>query len=155
MINESTGNGLSAGAGLGMRFGEMFRADVTAEYRGIVAASGSYQSGAGTESTSIDGYVGFANAYLDFNKFEKFTPYVGAGVGAAYLRAGGVKTLGFAWNANVGTSFKVTDNIELDINYRYTDLGTARSPSSVSPGRNVNWDIVDHDIRMGVRFNIN
>jgi opacity protein-like surface antigen len=152
MRNENTGNGLSAGAGLGMKFGDWLRADVSAEYRGIVSVSGSYQNGAGSESASVDGYIGFANGYIDFKKWDKVTPYIGGGIGAAYLRSGGVKKLGLAWNATVGSAYRISDNVEIDINYRYTDLGTAQSPSSVSAGNNVSWDIVDHDIRAGVRI---
>jgi opacity protein-like surface antigen len=152
MSNENTGNGFSAGAGVGLKFGDWLRADVTAEYRGNTSVSGSFNSGAGRESASIDGYIGFANGYIDFKKWDKVTPYLGGGIGAAYLRSGSVNKLGLAWNATVGTAYRISDNIELDINYRYTDLGTAQSPSSVSAGNNVSWDIVDHNIRAGVRI---
>jgi opacity protein-like surface antigen len=46
---------------------------------------------------------------------------------AVTITRGGAHT-GFAWNAGLGASVRVTDSLSLDLAYRHTDLGTLRSP---------------------------
>lgn len=77
----------------------------------------------------------FANAYVDY-RCDKFVPYLGVGIGGA--NAATVYTLkntealnprhssnnNFAWQAIVGSSYRITDRVSLGLEYRYRGLGT-------------------------------
>ena len=112
----------------------------------------------------------FLNAYWDFHNDTPFTPYIGAGIGLAFLNteyelelrtqggqsisdsAGETNTV-FAWNAGVGCSYAITDNISADLAYRfvglsYTEidktLGGVKSNVGISPYAN--------EFSLGIRF---
>ena len=61
------------------------------------------------------------NAYYDIDTGTKFTPYVGAGIGMARLKAkiddetdfSKSKTT-FAWQVGAGISYAMTENVSLD-----------------------------------------
>ncbi|MDX3929162.1 MAG: porin family protein [Shinella sp.] len=87
----------SFGAGVGYQFGDMFRADLTAEYfRGdMTGGSGASCAGGGgtcgfSHDADYDAFAIMANGYVDLGTLAGFTPYVGAGVGATYLDWGDV-----------------------------------------------------------------
>jgi opacity protein-like surface antigen len=85
----------------------------------------------------------FANAYFDIDTSTLVTPYVGAGLGMAFVtsnfkgrddedgewvRIVGAKTkTNFAWNVGAGVGLDFTDNITLDVGYRFVGLGSAKT----------------------------
>jgi outer membrane autotransporter protein len=110
----------------------------------------------------------FLNAYYDIATGTKFTPYVGVGLGAAFIKAKGNFFSGvynypidsrtatnFAWNIGLGLGYQITNNIALDASYRYVDLGKANTKwTEYSPGnfeRTQSSDMVQHQIGLGVR----
>ena len=113
----------------------------------------------------------FVNVYYDINTGTKFTPYVGAGMGAGFIRTkgtddmnGGVfrantgsKTVtNFAWNIGLGLGYEITKNVALDIGYRFADLGKVQT--KWHPWRyDWHWHletkrIYQHQFSMGARF---
>lgn len=100
----------------------------------------------------------FANVYYDFHNQSDFTPYIGAGLGAARLKgeskvsSGGYKFSGsktewdFAWNVGAGVAYKLTDMVSLDLGYRYSDFG------SISEDGFDDMDFTGHEVLLGVRF---
>jgi opacity protein-like surface antigen len=124
----------------------------------------------------------FMNAYYDFRNSSNFTPYLGAGLGAAFVDMKGKTTrtehdpddcysysLGkesstnFAWNIGAGVAYSFTDNISLDLGYRFVGLGkgeTKYGDSSIENGRPAGterqkWETEDmyvHQVMAGVRF---
>ena len=82
--------------GVGYRFNDYFRADVTGEYRAAAhfSANESYTAAAGTDTASpaydkydasIRSVVGLVNGYVDAGTWYGVTPFVGAGVGVGYV----------------------------------------------------------------------
>jgi outer membrane receptor protein involved in Fe transport len=91
----------------------------------------------------------FFNLFFDFHNKSRFTPYIGVGVGLSFTKTrmltaqqvdiltnnGGDMLLlqtaeteendyvNFSWNASVGVSYQVTDNMALDLSYRYVETG--------------------------------
>ena len=171
MLNEEMDLGITVGAGAGVKLNKWLRADVTFEYRSDVDVRGSYSGGA-REYADIQAFAGFVNGYVDFSKWEKITPYVGAGIGASLLRTTDNHQIGacncvtgrwsaankfnLAWNVTAGAAIKLKENVDLDVNYRFAHLGTAQSGATTfGGGSRVEWrDIRAHDIRAGIRLKL-
>ena len=91
----------------------------------------------------------FFNAYWDINTGTKLTPYVGAGIGMAFInskwtasgytvtaapdpwseRSGSKMNANFAWNIGAGLGYDITDNWTIDVGYRFVGLGSVKTGS--------------------------
>ena len=95
-----------------------------------------------------------ANAYFDYLTCTPWTPYVGAGIGSAYLKADyGVvakSVYNLAWQVMAGVAYDLNSNWTLDAGYRYADLGRVRK--NFGDGFVVKTTARDHEIMMGVRY---
>ena len=101
----------------------------------------------------LSSYIAMLNGYVDLGTWYSVTPYVGAGVGVAYNKLFGFTDTGyaypgngalsptggysddagkwnFAWALMAGLSFDVTQNLKLELGYRYLDYGKFTSGSS-------------------------
>ncbi len=132
----------------------------------------------------------FANLYYDFRNDTAFTPYIGAGLGGAYVKGelntrhtgqalipgefnyqpnsakygGSHNTWNFAWNLNAGAAYHLTDNVALDLSYRYSDLGTVEYGTYGYEARNAagdkvggysgkaEADLATHEVILGLRI---
>ncbi|WP_342640850.1 outer membrane protein [Rhodoligotrophos ferricapiens] len=143
--------------GVGCQFTPMFRADIVGGYRFNTKMDNKYND---LDATLSTGTI-FANGYIDLDYFGFVKPYVGGGVGVAFHHIGDVdmpilsgsgSSTDFAWNVQAGLAFDVTENIALDVGYRYVDLGDAKSggkdPFHVD-------NITAHEARVGIRFKLN
>ena len=177
-VNIDIKDGFFFGAGAGIYFDQHFRADVTVDYRHNIDFKGrvaciSPCTGApySNEKTKFSAWTLMLNGYYDFGTFGGFTPYVGAGMGIAHLRAeeystdsgydfdDGSKT-NFAWNLMAGGSFQVADNIKLDGNYRFLSLGDVQTSSHYTNGSSATnpvkyEDLYAHEFRVGLRYDLN
>ena len=98
-----------------------------------------------------------ANVYYDFNTGTKFTPYIGAGIGGTKLKASldgdSVDDKTFTWQIGAGTAYALTENLSLDIGYRFINYGDFSETET-----DVNWwekDKVEskaHEIYAGIRY---
>ena len=97
--NTEGDNALVIGGGIGYKFNDHFRTDLTFDIRtnkditgdarcgcvpGIIPNAFEFQP----QSTTLDLYTFFANAYIDGATYKGFTPYIGGGVGFAYVNHG-------------------------------------------------------------------
>jgi opacity protein-like surface antigen len=86
----SLDNTWAVGGGIGYYFGRGVRGDVTYEYRGSTDVHG---GGPLVTDFDLKSSVILANLYYDFRPYERFTPYVGVGVGAVrHSTSGGTIT---------------------------------------------------------------
>lgn len=107
--------GMSYDLGVGYRFNNWFRADITGEYRAKVGFNGTdflnFPNGGGQLSDVYNGgyksWVGLVNAYVDLGTWWCLTPFIGAGVGAAHIQTTGFQDSG-ALFTNVGGQNVVT-----------------------------------------------
>ena len=125
----------AVGAGLGYRFNEMFRADITFE--------GAFDYGFGN---GVDSYGVLGNLYVDLPIDFIVTPYIGGGIGWGEVDGNGVNDDGVSFAGMAGFTHDLTSSLALDVGYklRYTDL-TASNTGGVSY-----W--IDHSVRAGFRF---
>ncbi len=142
----------------GYSFGNGLRAEIEAGYRqnGIDNWGG----------TSVDGDMSawhtMLNAIYDFDTDSPLTPYVGGGLGAAFVtvdmenNAAGINRndmdVGFAYQAIVGLGYDITENVALTADYRFfhaVDLDDAISDGpSGGPGDNY----MNHSFVLGLRY---
>ena len=96
-----------------------------------------------------------ANAYFDYLTCTPWTPYVGAGIGTAYLKYnvnGGAakKTVyNFAWQVMGGVTYDINANWTLDAGYRYADLGQIRKNTGDGVYK---FKVRDHEFLLGARY---
>lgn len=93
--------------------------------------------------------------YYDFFPNYWFTPFVNAGVGytrnkLAYFEHDGSnayknKDNNFTWSLGAGVSAKLTNRWNLDLGYRYYDMGDI----TMYYGKT---DLTDHEVYMGLRY---
>src|SRR5262245_12226994 len=124
------------------------------------------------------------NGYIDLGTWNCITPFVGAGVGYAYHRMYGFsdsgyasingavfpvavnlidehKTSGLAWSLQAGLAYEVTQNVKLELSYRYINFGdvkgglircgTLSGCGTVAPGFTVR-NLDAQEIRVGMRW---
>jgi opacity protein-like surface antigen len=175
------------GLGIGYKFNDWVRFDVTGEYRGKSNFHGSdnvtFNGGRGVDnySGSKSEWVVLTNAYVDLGTWYNFTPYIGAGVGAANIKMTGFRDDGltniggvqsnsiayaadadkwnFAWALHAGISYKVTQSMSIDFGYRYLDMGNATTGAtrafdgSFSNGGPFTFNhVYSHDLKLGIRW---
>ncbi len=157
-------NAWSLGGGAGYKY-KWFRSDVTIDYsersdfRGNIAAVNNFYN------DRIDAWTLLWNVYLDMGTWGGFTPYIGAGAGASYLRTAQFtqpiwenvqdgRNWNFSWAAIGGVSYQFSPNLLLDLSYRYLSLGetvTGMLPPTYT-SRVTYRDMSAQEIRIGLRW---
>lgn len=141
--------------GLGCSVWHNFRVDGVLGYRDGADMSEAFNGLDGDVST----FYGFLNVYYDIFTWGRLTPYIGGGIGFAHHSINNISLptnvsegddTDFAWNAQAGVELAVTETVSLDVGYRYTDWGDARS--GADPDRLRVENIESHDIRVGLRW---
>jgi opacity protein-like surface antigen len=123
------------------------------------------------ETADISAWAGLFNFYWDFEGHKNFKPYVGAGVGFSALTTTNVASdnppgsvypgathWNFAWALMAGLTKDMGGKMKLDINYRYLNLGEARS-GVISDGVGGTGffqyqNIHAHEFRIGIRHSL-
>jgi opacity protein-like surface antigen len=164
----------SAGGGIGYQISKNFRADLTGDYWAetdfngqTTGFCGNGQPCVSTDTSSYTAFLLLANAYVDLGTWHGITPYVGAGVGGAYLkwadlinddddgsfRHRGRKGWRFAYALMAGASYCLTSKAKLDVGYRYSHLnGGGMFDYAVGGGPGYDHGIDTHEVRAGLRY---
>lgn len=125
--------GVTAGADFAITDGIIAGVAADIAWNDVSADGFDYTSG---WNGSVRGRLGFdAGAFL---------PYLTAGVAFAGGEFGGIESTHFGWTAGAGVEFAVTEDVSIDLQYRYTDyaeetyaVGAGATAHSVSVG--LNW----------------
>jgi opacity protein-like surface antigen len=179
-------------AGVGYQFTDYLRGDLTAEYRSSTRfrANARYPRNANDVAYplydgSVSSTVVLANGYVDLGNYYGLTPYVGAGVGAAYNKLGdtfqhtsfprwgtyadgtmpGVGKWSLAWALHTGLTWDVNSRLKLDMGYSYKNLGKVtsgelRCNDNPKVVHNCNeWltlkNLASNDLHVGMRWLLN
>lgn len=128
----SDDSALSLGGGVGYQFNPNMRADLTVDWAGDYKVA----PGADLSTTTVLG-----NLYFDWANDTPFTPYVGAGLGYGWVNDTPTGNhSGIAYGLDAGVSMDVTQNVAVDLGYRFRDTMISGS------------DPLEHQIVAGVRF---
>ena len=170
VTSERYSNSYDGTVGFGYKY-QWFRTDVTYDRAGPtrVTAITTLATGQPQFTAKITAQTVLANGYVDFGTWGGFTPYAGAGVGAARLRSvnyvdtanspsGNVAGQGthqnFAWVAMAGVAYQVAPSWLIDVGYRHIALGNV--PSSGGAGTQTNAvvfrNLSTNEARIGVRY---
>jgi opacity protein-like surface antigen len=148
-------SGMLFGLGIGYKYNNWLRFDLTGEYRGETGFHGFDTWVDVTPDERFNNYTAkksewlfLVNAYLDLGTWKGFTPFVGAGIGTSRNTIHSFRDAGiglgpafvptmayadaaskwnFAWALHAGFAYDVTPNFAVELAYRYLDLGSAKS----------------------------
>jgi opacity protein-like surface antigen len=162
-IDNSLGNNLSGGVGVGYK-GKWVRTDVTVGYLAPLNYQGTVAT-AGDVSAKISALSALFNAYIDLGTWYGVTPYIGAGVGSAYMRVsdftsaaappftgGDHSQWNLAWAAMAGLGYAISPQLTIDIGYRYLGFGNVKTGADAF-GAMTFKDVSAHEVRAGLRWN--
>jgi opacity protein-like surface antigen len=160
---SSLGNGMTGGIGAGIK-SKWLRTDVTVDYtaplkyQGMIAAPNDV-------TAKLSAWSVLFNGYLDLGTWYLLSPYIGAGAGAAYVRASDYESAlappfstglsnskwNFAWAAMAGLGYALSSNLIVDFGYRYINFGDARTAADAS-GSMTFKNLAAHEMRVGLRW---
>ncbi len=108
----------------------------------------------------LTAYSLMADAIYGIPTGTKFTPYIGAGAGMAWIKADGVETAlsatvddtdtVFAYQGIAGVEYDMTENLKADLAYRY--FRTADATFTPSSGADVDVEYESHTVTLGLRY---
>jgi opacity protein-like surface antigen len=161
--DSSLGGGVMFGAGAGIK-SQWLRTDVTVDYHLPLKYEGTIAT-PGDVTAKISATSALFNAYLDLGTWYNIAPYIGAGVGAAYLRAFDYTSAlappfsgdtahaqwNFSWAFMAGFGYVIAPNLMVDLSYRYIGFGDVRTANDSFGSMTFN-DIAAHEVRLGLRW---
>ena len=152
--NDDLGTGSAFGFSVGKYLTDSFRLELEAikrtsyELDTYVLQSPTDVDTANIETTSL-----FINSFYDFQPLTisntSITPYVGGGIGISRNKMGittqltngvpvsfieGHTTSEFAYKFSAGTLLTLTEQLSLDVNYQYVNLGEFESSTAITGG---------------------
>ena len=106
-----------------------------------------------------------ANVYYDFDTGTAFTPFIGGGIGYAFLQSDADVTViatdvksskkreetNFVWQIGGGVAYDISDHWTLDTSYRYLDMGSMEWGAPTNLGIKAD-EITAHEVVMGLRY---
>ena len=174
------------GMGVGYQWNNWLRFDVTGEYRANshfrsiqVDRSVGPPQFADEYNASKSEILFLANAFIDFGTWWCVTPFIGAGIGGSFNRISSFTDIGnsvglgissttfaddhskwsFAWAVYAGLAYQVTPNFNVELAYRYVNLGSAQTGPGHAfdgfplPSNPFVFDtLTSHDLMLGVRW---
>lgn len=175
------------GVGVGYQVTNYLRTDLTfdhtfkSDFKG--STTGTCNPGAGSvactssDISSMRAYSLMANAYVDLGTYASITPYVGAGIGGAYVKwdnlkntacanngsgctptdeHGGQADWRFAYALMAGASYDLTCNLKADAGYRYRHIAGGNMFGYLNNGGpGYDKGINQHEFRVGARYVFN
>lgn len=187
-ITGELDNSFSFGGGIGYQVTKHLRTDLTLDYFSSADFNGTTTGACGvnpapnscvsTDTSSLSALSVMANAYIDIGTYGRVTPYVGAGIGATYVKWGDLTNIacdpatnpiacdlavvhggGKGWRATgalmVGASIDVTCNVKADVGYRYRHVEGGRMfEYAALNGPGDNDSLSSHEARIGLRYAI-
>ncbi|MDL2216271.1 outer membrane beta-barrel protein [Desulfovibrio sp. OttesenSCG-928-M14] len=174
--DNTFGGSIAIGYDFDKKFGVPIRAEL--EYAGFSKAEAkrSYSPDA-TSYAKMKQTFGiqtlFLNAYWDINTETQFTPYIGAGLGMAFIstkfkdrgddivegpwnESTGYKNVtNFAWNVGAGLGYDFMEHWTLDVGYRFVGLGSVKTKTFSYDDYKMYGkadNLYQHQFAVGVRY---
>lgn len=160
--DSTLGNVVTGDLGVGYKW-RWIRTDVTFDYLAPMGYTGMVVT-SGDVTAKISAASALFNGYIDLGTWYGLTPYIGAGVGAAYVSttdyastvappftSGDHHQWNFTWAAMAGLDYAVTPRLKVDVGYRYLNVGDTQTESD-SFGQMTFKNVAAHEVRVGLRW---
>ena len=173
------GVNVGAGASVALPYGAL-RGEIAFDWKADAKDDNSFEYeiknlGVHEYETTTSIYDVMFNLYYDIDTGTKFVPFVTAGLGYGHIKiessangkiAGQAYELSsdesannFVWSIGAGAAYELTDNLAIDLTYRYTDYGsvsksivTGMSPLQGKMSVDADFDVVAHEFMLGARY---
>jgi len=158
------GEGFAAGVNGGYEFGSGLRFEGELVYRRHDEKSATSAGVTAPTRGNIDNLAIMGNAYYDFNNVTKFTPYIGAGVGAARLHLDDFNFVGapgslnddnwrLAYQGIAGVRYTVDPSWSASLDYRYFATTDPKFSGTVAgvPSR-LKTEYNTHNVMLGAAY---
>jgi len=159
--------------GFGYHFTDWLRADLNLGYLPGNKVKASYNDGITDAASSVDNsaWYAMANVYADLGTYMGLTPYIGAGAGVLrsnpQVSGHNIDPSGslyfsnhspdysFAYTLDAGLSYRMTQNVSLDLGYQYLSAPDAKvAQADDFTGYTIKKGIHYHQIRVGLRYDL-
>lgn len=148
--------GWLAGIALGYAYGNGLRGEFGYDYRqNNVDTVGGVSGGGKMRASSL-----MVSGFYDFFRDSSVQPYVGGGLGGAFVDADNVNPVGgsivndddisFAYQAMAGVAVNVSPRVKVTLGYRY--FAVPDLDFKTAAGASADADYSNHEILLGVRF---
>jgi len=113
------------------------------------------------DTYDIDGSISsvylLGNAWFDLDTGSGFTPYIGGGIGAAYVNvdldfSDNLDGYAFAYQLGAGVKVDVADNVALDLGYRYKAIPDITVTEVGEDDDELDLDLSSHVVQAGLTF---
>ncbi len=154
LTNTEIDGAWTLGGGIGRYFTNTIRADVTYDHRFEADAKGDLADGyaalPGTRAFGLESDVVLVNAYYDFNRTGRFSPYLGVGLGVVHHKTtagtvsnecGCVGTIDEGSSTHVAGALMAGFTAKLRGGETVTEGSIKDAPVTVSNGRNLYLDV--------------
>ena len=164
----SLNTGYVFGGAVGVGITDAMRAEIELSHAQWKSADSFYSSGEGGHHLPADGSVNatyvMANGWFDLKNDSAFTPYIGGGVGAAWLNGdvgffgqdngfGPSNRAALAYQLGAGVKFDVNEKVALDVAYRYKSIvGGKNDNLNATYSGFENADLNTHNIQVGLTY---
>jgi opacity protein-like surface antigen len=141
---------------------------VELEYNTLADVKKTYKDEGWRSKATVGASTLFVNAYFDWHNSTAFIPYVNLGLGTSSLSVKGrgvdlddgetyvwgkKTSTHTAWNIGLGSAWRLSETISLDLGYRYAHLGNkARTKADQDGDDAYIKNIRTHQIILGAKF---
>jgi opacity protein-like surface antigen len=153
---------------LGYRVNSLFRTELEYAYRSdFKYVKNPTNTGIANASQTSKIQTLMLQGFYDIDISSKFTPYLLVGLGLAHhdfdfyartilggtVYSGNTSNTELAWNIGLGVSYPISENIDLDLSYRYISLGNAKWESHAVGDRGYgDADFTSNEFLLGIRY---
>jgi len=165
--NKKMGNSAVYGAELGYQFEQYLRISLSLDDRAKYSFTENQNYNTSTVSTrwKVKSLVTMVNFYYDIMEFNKVTPYMMFGAGIAKNKASGTQTSNgessgipsgtknnFAYKLGLGAKYKITNNVAVNLQYQYIDMGKIKTGTNAAFTESNNGKIRANEFLFGIAY---
>ena len=156
--------GFLIGGAVGVKWNDIIRTEIELSHSRVQAKS--YNSYAGGSFDPASGPIKatylLGNIWADLNTGSAFTPYVGGGLGFGWASGDtsfngnnfgyGPGESGLAYQLGAGVKYDMSENISLDLGYRFKGLNDIDFDDNDGGGVYTSGDLRSHNVQLGLTY---